>query len=120
MGQYALRCLETDYAELVANAKILGVVDTDADGKAYEKNGGYWDYIGYKILEDGTILKDVNGVKYVHINCATNIDVDAVARDLAATYPQIAQGLVEFNRFFITDPVTGKWAWPVEPMRVFL
>ena len=120
MGQYALRCLESDLPQLVVNGKILGVLDTDALGKVYEKNGGCWDYIGYKTMDDGTILKDVNGVKYVHINCATPIDVDAVARELAATYPQIAQGLSEFNRFFITDPDTGKWAWPVEPMRVFL
>lgn len=119
MFDYALRCIESDYDELVTNATLLGVIEL-VDGKPFEKNGGMWDEIGYKYKEDGTILTDASNNKYVHINVRSPLDVDAIARELAGTYPEIAQGLVEFNRFFITDPVTGKWAWPQEPMRVFL
>jgi hypothetical protein len=113
---------------LIANAKILGVVDTDQDGKPFEKNGGCWDYIGYKMIgpipEEGqpdtrVPAEDVNGNKYVHVNCVTPVDVDAVANALALAYPQIAAGLAELPKFFITD-ADGKAVWPEYPMRVFL
>lgn len=116
--QYALRCLESDIDELIHNATLLGVIDI-VDGKPFEKNGGYWDHIGYKYVE-GIPLDNGAGDKYVHINVVTPLDVDEIARGLAGQYPEIAQGLVQFNRFFITDPETGKWTWPEFPMRVFL
>jgi hypothetical protein len=119
MFDYALRCIESDYDELINNATLLGVIDM-IDGKPFEKNGGIWDEIGYKFDANGVAFTDANGNKYVHINVRSPLDVDAIARELAGTYPEIAQGLVEFNRFFITDPDTGKWTWPKEPMRVFL
>lgn len=119
MFDYALRCIESDYDELVHNATLLGVIDV-VNGKPFEKNGGIWDEIGYKYKDDGTILTDGLGNKYVHINVRSPLDVDAIARELADDHPEIAQGLAEFGRFFITDPETGKWAWPQQPIRVFL
>jgi hypothetical protein len=120
MFAHALRCIESDYPELIQNAMLLGVLELDENNQPYEKNGGCWDFIGYKpIDEEGGVAEDGQGNKYVHINAKTPLDVDAIARALAGTYPEIALGLVEFNRFFITDPETGKWAWPAFPLRVF-
>lgn len=119
MFTHALRCIESDFPQLIENATLLGVLALDDQGNPYEKNGGCWDYIGYKQFEDGTFSEDGQGNKYVHANCRTPLDVDAIARGLAGLYPEIAEGLSEFNRFFITDPETGKWALPEIPMRVF-
>jgi hypothetical protein len=102
MGMYALNCLEKDYDELVDKMKKLGVIDTDKSGNVYEKNGGCWDYIG---------AFDVEGVKYIYINCATKIDIDIE--------PQ-KQDVVDFEKFLSIDINTGKSKWPDEPLRVFL
>lgn len=127
MKLYALKCLETDLPQLIHNAELLGVVE-DRDGEIVEKNGGCWDYIGYKYIGDApaegepdtrTLLTDGNGVPYVHINCATPLDIAAIAAGLAVQYPEIAEGLSQLGRFFITDE-NGETSWPVSPMRVFL
>ncbi len=128
MKFYALKCLETDLLQLIHNAELLGVLAMDADGNPYEKNGGCWDYIGYKRVgeppaegepDTRPYLMDENGVKYVHINCATPLDIGVIAAALAVEYPEIAEGLSQLGRFFITD-AEGQTTWPVQPMRVFL
>lgn len=128
MGLYALKCSETDLPQLIHNAELLGVVAIGEDGKPYGKNGSLWDYIGYKPVGDPPdegqpdtrdVLRDVNGVPYVHINCITPLDIGTIAAELAVQYPEIAAGLAELPRFFITD-AEGQTSWPVAPMRVFL
>ena len=51
MHDYALRCTETDYIQLLTLATALGVIDV-IDGVPNEKNGGVWDYIGHKYTGD--------------------------------------------------------------------
>ena len=128
MGLYALKCSETDLPQLIHNAELLGVVAIGEDGKPYEKNGGLWDYIGTKPDGDPPaegqpdtrdVLRDPQGHPYIHINCVTPVDIGTVAAGLAVQYPEIAQGLAELPRFFITNEL-GETSWPVAPMRVFL
>lgn len=124
---YALRCLETDLPELIENATLLGVIEL-IDGKPFEKNGGCWDHIGYKLVGDPpseggkdtrSYLADSKGVKYVHINVTSPLDVDAIARELAGQYPKITAALGDPSRFFVTDG-NGAAKDPEFPMRVFL
>lgn len=128
MKTYALRCIESDLPQLIANADLLGVTGRDDGGNVIEKNGGCWDYIGYK--RDGPApaegepetrgyLTDTQGNKYVHINVRTPVNVKEVAAALAVQYPQIAEGLSQLGRFFITDE-NGETTWPLYPIRTFL
>lgn len=127
MNQYALRCTEDNYTKLVQLATILGVVEM-IDGSVVEKNGGIWDYVGYKYVgevppegesDTRTILSDENGKKYVHINVRTPVNVREVAESLAVSNPQIATALSKVPDYFITD-AEGNATLPQFPLRVFL
>lgn len=127
MKTYALRCIEADLPQLIANADLLGVTGRDEGGNVIEKNGGMWDYIGYKLEGEPPAegqpdtrgyAQDANGNKYVHINVRTPVNVAEVAAALAVQYPQIAEGLSQLGRFFITDE-NGETTWPLYPIRTF-
>lgn len=125
--QYALRCLETDYNQLLQNAEILGVIDI-VGGQPVPKDGCTWVHLGYKKIGDPPAegVPDTRpyttgqgGVKYVHINAATPFDIGDKAAELASQYPEIAVGLYQLGKFFILD-ADGKVTWPSDPMCVFL
>ncbi len=114
MVDNALRCIESDYPALLGLAKAMGVID--ADGNAAD--GVCWDYIGYKHLENGDVLRDAEGNPYVHVNVRPPFSVGQAAAD-AASNPAIAAALGDPSRFFVTDE-NGNAVDPVVPMRVFL
>jgi hypothetical protein len=127
MYDYALRCIEENYTKLIQLATILGVIEI-IDGVVYEKNGGIWDYVGYKYIgtEPGegepdtrTILTNAEGNKYIHINVRTPINVRAAAEALALENPEIAGALSQIPDYFITD-AEGNATLPQFPLRVFL
>ncbi len=127
MNDYALRCIEENYNKLIQLATILGVVGV-IDGVVYEKNGGIWDYVGYKLVgtepvegepDTRTILTDSEGRKYVHINVRTPINVRETAEALAVSNPEIAGALSQVPDYFITD-AEGNATLPEFPLRVFL
>lgn len=105
---------------------MLGVLDiTDVP---FEKNGGIWDYVGYKMVGDlpleGEIdtrvpLDDGNGNKYIHVNVLTPINVKDVAEALAVSTPEIAIALSKIPEYFITD-AEGNAKLPEVPLRIFL
>lgn len=83
------------------------------------EDGITWDYIGYKYLENGEVLKNAQGKKYVHINVRTPFSVGQAAAEAAAVSPEIAAALGDPSRFFVTNP-DGTSKDPEFPMRVFL
>jgi hypothetical protein len=127
MNQYALRCIEDNYPKLLQLATILGVIEM-VDGNVVEKNGGIWDFVGYKYvgespLEGGedtrTILTNNKGKRFVHINVRTPVNVREVAEALALSNPEIAGALSKVPDYFITD-AEGNATLPEFPLRVFL
>lgn len=127
MNDYALRCIETDYPQLLMLATALGVIEM-VDGKPQEKNGGIWDYIGHKLFGDvpaegkvdtRTLVVNENNIPYVHINVRTPINVREVAEAMALANPAIAGALSQIPRFFIVD-AEGNATLPSVPLRVFL
>ena len=118
MVDNALRCIESDYPALLGLAQAMGVITMDGDTVIPEQ-GIAWDYIGYKIKEDGSILMDGSGNKYVHINVRTPFSVGEAAVGAAASSPAIAAALGDPSRFFVTNP-DGTAKDPEFPMRVFL
>ena len=126
MNNYALRCTEDKYVKLVQLATLLGVVTT-TDGIIIEKNGGCWDYVGYKLVgdvplegeEDTRLPLSLNGKKFVHINVRTPVNVREVAEELAINNPELATALSKIPDYFITD-INGDAILPEFPLRVFL
>lgn len=118
MVDNALRCIESDYPALLGLAVAMGVI-TIVDNRVIPADNITWDYIGYKVKEDGTILQDANGNKYVHINVRTPFSVGQAAAEAAAVSPEIAAALGDPSRFFVTNP-DGTSKDPEFPMRVFL
>lgn len=132
MYDYALRCKETDYPQLIQLGKILGVIE-QINGGIVPKGFGAWDYIGYKMdissgdeIELNGKLTRINqtpvcfdGVPYVHVNLRTEVNIRERAEALALENPAIAGALSQIPRFFITD-AEGNATLPNEPIRVFL
>lgn len=118
MVDNALRCTEEDYPALLGLAQAMGVITVDS-GNVKPAQGIEWDYIGYKYLEGGDVLKDAQGRKYVHINVRTPFSVGQAAAEAAAGNPEIAAALSTPGRFFVTNP-DGSAKDPEFPMRVFL
>ena len=129
--EYALRCLETDYLQLIQLGKVLGVIE-EIDGLITTKGAGCWDYIGYKFIRESGEDVEVNGeivrinqevssfegTPYVHINLRTEVNIRERAEALALENPAIAGALSQIPRFFITD-AEGNATLPNEPIRVF-
>lgn len=118
MVDNALRCIEEDYPALLNLAKAMGVITLDG-ANIIPAEGVAWDYIGYKIKEDGEILKNAQGKKYVHINVRTPFSVGQAAAEAATVSPEIAAVLGDPSRFFVTNH-DGTAKDPEVPMRVFL
>ena len=127
MVDNALRCIEQDYPALLGFAQAMGVI-TMQEQTVMPSEGITWDYIGYKYVGDApepgqpdtrTILSDVNGKKYIHINVRTPFSVGEMAVQAAMDNPDIAQALGDPARFFVTN-VDGTAKDPEFPMRVFL
>lgn len=118
MVDNALRCIEEDYPALVGLAQAMGVITLDGS-TVIPSEGTVWDYIGYKIKEDGSTLTNAQGKKYVHINVRTPFSVGQAAAEAAASNPAIAAALGDPSRFFVTNP-DGTAKDPEVPMRVFL
>lgn len=123
----ALRCIESDYPQLLGLAQMMGVIQI-IDGVIYPVSGCGWDYIGYKRVgeipaegepDNRPFLTDGNGNKYVHINARTPFSVGAAAAQAAASSPEVAAALGDPSRFFVTDG-NGSAVDPQYPMRVFL
>lgn len=118
MPDNALRCTEEDYPQMLGLAQAIGAIKI-VGGQVVPEPGIAWDYIGHKIKEDGTILTDANGKKYIHINVRTPFSVGAAAADFAVNNPEIAAALGNPARFFVTDG-NGNAIDPQFPMRAFL
>lgn len=118
MVDNALRCIESDYPALLGLAEAMEIITMDGSTVIPGANIT-WDYIGYKIKEDGTVLTDTNGKKYVHINVRTPFSVGQMAMEAAQGNPAIAAALGDPSRFFVTAP-DGSAKDPEFPMRVFL
>lgn len=118
MPDNALRCIEEDYPQMLNLAVAIGAIKI-IDNKVAPEPGVSWDYIGYKIKEDGSILVDSNNKKYIHVNVRTPFSVGSAAADFAAENPEIASALGDPSRFFVTDS-NGNPVDPQVPMRVFL
>ncbi len=114
----ALRCIEEDYPALLGLAEAMGVIELQGQTVVPAPNI-VWDYIGYKYKEDGTILMNAQGKKYVHVNVRTPFSVGQAAAQAAAVSPEIAAALGDPSRFFVTNP-DGTAKDPEVPMRSFL
>jgi hypothetical protein len=74
--------------------------------------------------EDGNVIKlqrviaDPDGNPYIHANLRTTQDLRAVAEQLAADNPQMAEALSDLGRFFLLDE-EGNARTPSSPQRVF-
>lgn len=122
----ALRCIESDYPQLLGLAQLIGVIDI-IDGQVTPINGCAWDYIGYKKIgeapaenepDNRLYVQDAQGNKYVHVNARTPFSVGAAAAEAAALSPEIAAALGNPARFFVTDS-EGNAVDPQYPVRVF-
>jgi hypothetical protein len=127
MHTNALRCTEEDYPVLLALAQAIEAITLDGPDVIPAERVA-WDYIGYKYVGDAppengpdtrTILCDVNGKKYVHVNVRTPFSVGQAAAEAAAGNPEIAAALSTPGRFFVTNP-DGSAKDPEFPIRVFL
>lgn len=126
MYDYYLRCKEGDIEQLIQLATILGVIEI-VDGLVQAKDGGMWDYIGYKFVgeapaegePDLRTIAGIEGENFIHINVRTPINVKEVATALATENPAIAAGLAQIPRFFIVD-AEGNATAPEYPLRVWL
>lgn len=117
MNTYYLRCRESRLTTLIDRGVRMGVIEL-IDGQVKPVGEGCWDYVGKKLLEDGTCLGDPD--PYIHINFLTEHDLRAAAVAAAqAGDADIAQGLTEIAGYFITD-AEGNVTAPAVPMRVFL
>jgi len=129
MFKYSLKCIETDYPELLENAVMIGMIEMEKGMPVREINGGYWDYIGHRKVgsppaegekDNRDELKGDGDSKYVYINVITPIDVNNVSKEMAKSNPKIDKWVKKFHRYFTIDPETGEFVWPEDPMRVFL
>lgn len=116
MYDNALRCIESDYPELLALAVAIGAISIE-NGKVVAAPDVLWDYIGYKLV-NGVPLEDGNGNKYIHVNTRTTFSVGERAASLAVSNPELAGALANVGRFFVTDEF-GQTKMPEVPMRCF-
>jgi hypothetical protein len=123
---YYLRCKQSDYPELVALAKLLGII-AEYDGQLYGINGNDWDYRGTLYEPTGETvtvegmevalqrqIADETGTPYVHVNVNLRFDLGERARELAATSPEMAAALAQTGWFFLLDE-SGKPRAPRNP-----
>ena len=117
MKIYFLRCIESDYPQLITLGKLLSVI-SEKDSVIYTTDpAGCWDYIG-PIYRDEKALTDLGGNVYIHVNLMTPVNLREAAQALAASKPEIAAGLVNLPKYFLVD-TEGNAVAPAQPHRVF-
>lgn len=139
MNLYYLRCIEADVPKLLSLGIALGALQelTDEDGntKTVAAGGGALDIIGpiyaaatptgvfdqqgFEIFQQGAPKADASGNVYWHANLLTHLNLRDAAEALATANPEIAAGLADIGKFFVTD-ATGAAVPPAQPARVFL
>lgn len=117
MNTYYLRCIESDYLQLIALGKMMGVIQQAGNVISTTDPAGCWDYIG-TIYRDGQPLTDPGGNTYIHVNLMTTVNLREAATALAASKPEIAAGLANLPKYFLVD-AEGNAAAPALPHRVF-
>lgn len=123
MNTYYLRCRLSDRDSLLALGQLLGVITVVAD-LVEPVGAGAWDEIGlkYQAVGEGEPLGEPAGGAadpYWHINFRTEHNLREIAEAMAVSRPEIAAGLSQISRYFITD-AEGNATAPEVPMRVFL
>ena len=94
-------------------------------------NGGCYDLIGTTHKPTGEIVEtefgpqpvmvprcDPDGNPYVHANLITPVNLREAAEALAAARPEIAAGLADLSKYFVTA-ADGNAVAPTQPHRVF-
>ncbi len=124
---YYLRTIAADYTAMLAMGVLLGAIQVIDD--QVHAPGGCWDFIGPIHVptgdldaEDNPIMTprlDGDGNEYIHVNLITPVNIKAAALTLAAAHPEIAEGLANLGRYFVTD-IDGNAVPPAAPHRVFL
>ena len=129
MNKYFLRTIPADYEQMIALGVTLGAIKiTD---EVISAPGGCWDYIGPIYVPTGEVVQtefgpqpvmvprcDPDGNPYVHANLITTKNLREAAEALAAARPEIAAGLADLSKYFVTD-ADGNAVAPAQPHRVF-
>lgn len=118
MIDYYLRCRMSDFPNMLGLGRALGVIKY-VDGIITPVGQGVWDEIGWKYQEVGGEPAGGRDDPYMHVNFRTEHNLRELAQALAAAKPEIAAGLSQLSRYFITD-AEGQAAAPEFPLRVFL
>jgi hypothetical protein len=126
---YWCRSIESDWAELLALGVLLGALK-ESEGKHYAVAGDFVE-IGYvyrptgeTVLVDGieTALaepvRDAQGNLYWHANLRTTINLREIAEAMAVSNPEMAEGLSQLHRYFVTDQ-NGQPKAPNDPAVVW-
>jgi len=113
MNTYYLRTI--DYPQLLDMGVKLGVLQSTEDGAVYATDCGCLDYIG-EISKDEVVIKNPDGIPYIHANLITPHDIRALAE--ASTDPEIQAALTDIAGWFVVD-AEGNATIPNHPHRVF-
>jgi len=116
---YFLRCKQSDFPELVALGKLLGVID-EHEGHIHGINGCDWDLVfgTGQLYQNGALIVDESGDPYLHINVLTRFDLGDKAREMAVDHPELAQALSSMGKYFLLD-AEGKVRRPANPQCSF-
>jgi hypothetical protein len=123
MNDYYLRCRMSDFPTMLGLGRALGVIQY-IDGKITPVGEGVWDEIGWKYpaVDEGKPQGEPAGGAadpWMHVNFRTKHNIRAISEQLASARPDIAAGLAQLPRYFITDD-EGNAVAPEVPLRVFL
>lgn len=110
---YYIRAKQEDWPQVVAMAKMLGIVSATESGSLA---GDGWVYVGPICRPTGSTITvgdlkvpeampviDENGVPYVHINVVYEGSLRELAESKAQDHPEIAEALGNLSRWFVTD-----------------
>lgn len=127
---YYLRCIAADYDNMIQLGVLLGALQV-TDGIVTATNGGCYDLVGTIHKPTGETVEtefgsqpvmvprcDPDGNPYVHANLITPVNLREAAEALAAARPEIAAGLADLSKYFVTD-ADGNAVAPAQPHRVF-
>ena len=130
MNTYYLRCVESDYQQLIQLGVLLGALQV-TNGVVTATGSGCYDYIGPIYKPTGETVEtesgpqpvmaihcDSDGNIYIHVNLITPVNLRNVAEALAISRPEIAAGLSNLSRYFVVD-ADGNATAPAQPHRVF-
>ena len=123
MNDYYLRCRMSDFPKMLGLGRALGVIQY-VDGVITPIGRGAWDEAGWKYpdQEEGKPKGEPLGGKddpWMHVNFRTEHNIRDLAVKLAKDKPDVAAGLAQLSRYFITDS-DGNAVAPEFPMKVFL